>query len=611
MRLEVGVTRRVRNRAALSVLAVTALLMPPAESAAAPGSRPPSPAQVAAARAEALSGTGSAQAAETWESPLGGSLVAVGDEHTCSVTIAGEIWCWGAAGDGQLGVGTGPDRDRPVRVTGQAVFRPGDDTPPGAIQATDIDAGGAHTCAVVNNSYHLFTDHGTVYCWGANDRGQLGDGTLTTRGRPVAVLEEADEVAAGRRHTCALTGAGTVSCWGSNDAGQLGIGTVGGHRDTPQAVPGLTDVVTVGAGHDNTCAVTENGRAWCWGADDHGQIGDGSGPGAPVPSPTLVDTSGVPGEIRQIDVGRGHGCAIADAESGGRAWCWGSGGAGQLGAGGTGGDEPKPVMVRGSELFFQIATGGDSTCATNYSPDVIIIGDFTPGVYCWGDNSAGRLGVGDRANRSVPARVADGEFEASVSPAAFFGYRHPMPAYVSVGAGHTCTADIDAAVYCWGTNDAGQFGNRGNQDSDVPAKTWLGPGPATALRVRAGDASLRVSWRPPADTGAAPVDYYQINADSRSHGRGESQTTTTTVLGDLTNGDAYTVLVSTLTLAGYSYSAERTATPRAASRPGRGGGLPVTGTAPMTLAATGIALLLLGVAGLTAGRRAPRTSTPD
>ena len=162
--------------------------------------------------------------------------VVVGRNHTCALTSAGAVRCWGWNGNGQLGDGTPSNRSTPVEVTGLGS---------GVIA---VAAGEQHTCAV--------TSGGAVQCWGRNSSGQLGDGTTTNRLTPVAVSGLGSGVVAvvgGGLHTCAVTSGGAVLCWGWNDSGQLGDGTRGTDRLTPVAVSGLgRGVIAVAAGYNHT-----------------------------------------------------------------------------------------------------------------------------------------------------------------------------------------------------------------------------------------------------------------------------------------------------------------------------------------------------------------------
>jgi alpha-tubulin suppressor-like RCC1 family protein len=189
----------------------------------------------------------------------GVASLAAGADHTCALTNAGGVKCWGGNGSGQLGDGTTTTRHLPVDVSGLT----------SGIAA--LAAGDEHTCAL--------TSAGAVKCWGGNDTGQLGDGTATERHTPVAVSGLASGVAtiaAGVYHTCALTSAGAVKCWGENDFGQLGDGTRTGRR-IPVAVSGLAGgVAALVAGGDHTCALMSAGGVKCWGDNVAGQLGDGT-----------------------------------------------------------------------------------------------------------------------------------------------------------------------------------------------------------------------------------------------------------------------------------------------------------------------------------------------
>ena len=156
-----------------------------------------------------------------WRSAVSGaawSAVAAGHNHSCALTSAGAVWCWGDNGFGQLGDGTTSDRTAPVAVSGLGS---------GVVA---VSAGYGYTCAL--------TSAGAALCWGVNSVGQLGDGTTTNRSTPTTVSGLGSGVAAidaGDSHTCAVTSAGAVLCWGVNTFGQLGDGTTT-DRSTPTAV---------------------------------------------------------------------------------------------------------------------------------------------------------------------------------------------------------------------------------------------------------------------------------------------------------------------------------------------------------------------------------------
>ncbi|HEX8630158.1 MAG TPA: hypothetical protein VF755_18525, partial [Catenuloplanes sp.] len=379
---------------------------------------------------------------------VGASTIATGDRHTCTLNFFGELWCWGANASGQLGVNSAAaDSLVPVRVTARA--------PLAGRELLQVDAGAAHTCVVDGD--------GEVYCWGENEYGQLGVGNTTDSRRPVRVpgLNGIIKVAAGATHTCALTSGGTVSCWGRNNAGQLGTNSLAPDVDTPQDVTTLTGIVDLAAHESNTCAVKDNGTAWCWGSNEFGQLGDGSGsPRSRVP--VAVDRSGVGNpQLGQIDVGRRHVCAVDDDGAG---YCWGDDSAGQLGDGGPLSGSSVPVAVAaGGRVFSIVDLGTDTTCATDQSFNVS----------CWGENAVGQLGLGDTTDRGTPDTVAGGEL-AGLPLTARDG---ALLIEVDANFRHTCAIDLFGTVYCWGANDHGEFGDRTRGGSAVPARVSLGPGP--------------------------------------------------------------------------------------------------------------------------------------
>jgi alpha-tubulin suppressor-like RCC1 family protein len=518
----------------------------------------------------------------------GGHSFGVGDDHSCAATTFNDVWCWGGNADGQLGNGTTTDSVLPVRASAVGGLKDK--------ITTNVSAGRAHTCALTLNPD---VDSSDVYCWGDNSVGQLGDSSLTPRTRPVQVAAGAYAVTTGRDHTCVITADVTVSCWGRNDLGQLGIGTQSAAESTPQEVPGLADVIDISADDNNTCALDKNGDAWCWGSDTHGQLGDGGGSsGTPQASPVAVTMSGVTGGFTQIDVGLRHACALGDSSA---VYCWGDDAAGQLGNGASASDPSRPrIVTAGGRRFISVSAGGDSSCAI----DINLAG------WCWGDNSAGQLGVGDTTDRETPAAIDQSGIRVSAIAATVLGNDDPLVIDLNIGLHHACAVDLESGVYCWGSNTTGRLGDGTTDDADIPVATALLPGPVTAVRAAPRDHGLRVSWTPPEDTGVAPVRGYAVLAFAGS-GSGAlldaevCQTTSgqaCTVTG-LKNGSRHTVLVAAVTLAGVSYSDAGYGVPRGAS--GAGGGLPITGPdVPLHLALAGV-LLGTGLVLLRVARRRP------
>jgi alpha-tubulin suppressor-like RCC1 family protein len=221
--------------------------------------------------------------------------------HTCALSGAGGVKCWGDNSLGQLGDGTQTNRMAPVDVIGLTSG------------ANAVAAGGTHTCAI--------TATGGVKCWGFNLYGQLGDGTRDSRAAPVDVVGLADGVraiAAGDDHTCALLSSGTVKCWGDNRFFQLGDDAHVLESSVPVDVRGLKEVRTLASVFLHTCALTEEVGVWCWGVNGEGRLGDGTdavGRASPVP------VVGLAGEMRTIAVGDSQSCAISTV---GEVKCWGA-----------------------------------------------------------------------------------------------------------------------------------------------------------------------------------------------------------------------------------------------------------------------------------------------
>lgn len=200
-----------------------------------------------------------------------------------------------------------------------------------------------------------------MLCWGRNDFGQLGSsanaGTSTPTIVPTLIDDGAlglvHEIAAGYQHTCALRDDGRVLCWGHNKNGQLGISTNAG-TDGSNPGPFLVGNEALGvvrhlaAGVTHSCAVREDGRVLCWGANRYGQLGSNTNVGAtnPNPTPLMVDDSSL-AVARFLALGAAHSCAVRDD---GRVLCWGNNGYGQLGNAtnvGTSSANPAPALVEG------------------------------------------------------------------------------------------------------------------------------------------------------------------------------------------------------------------------------------------------------------------------
>ena len=246
---------------------------------------------------------------------LGGhqfTFVTSGAVHICGLVNAGEAWCWGLAGAGQLGNGqSGSETPVPLPV---AVV--------GGHQFKELSAGTLHTCGV--------TTSGEAYCWGRGTNGELGDGAEANSTTPVRVSGDIlfGFIDAGDDHTCAVDLEGNAHCWGAGGNGQLGTGARTSST-VPVAVTGAVAFTAISAGNNYSCGVDASAKVYCWGINAAGEIGDGTGELRTGPTPVTGNL-----EFRTISAGQS---AITAATCGfatnNRVYCWGEGLLGQLGTG--------------------------------------------------------------------------------------------------------------------------------------------------------------------------------------------------------------------------------------------------------------------------------------
>ncbi len=342
--------------------------------------------------------------------------------------------------------------------------------------------GGSHTCGVV--------DDGSVRCWGRNDSGQLGNGTITDTESPTPVevvgISNAASVATAFSHSCARLEDGTVKCWGNNSGGQLGDGTTD-NRLTPVTVVGINNAVSLTASFFHTCARRSTGTISCWGANSNGQLGDGT----TVDRLTPVQVSGI-SNATAVSAGASHTCA----ELTGKIQCWGSNLNGELGNNTTASSStPQDVQfsVFRESTSAGVAASGRSTCSLQIDRTVT----------CWGSNSDGQLGDGSRSPRLLPGdkisdvstailiaassvqacamlvdktalcwgrnddgQLGDGSKTDRLSPVPVAGIT--SAASVTVGNFHGCALLTDGTIRCWGKNDKGQLGDGTTTNSTVP-----------------------------------------------------------------------------------------------------------------------------------------------
>jgi len=339
-----------------------------------------------------------------------GAVVLSATDPVRSAESTSAVAAWGLNGNGQVGDGTsGNARVNAVTVNG----------------LTDVAAvagGYLHSLALKRD--------GTVWAWGDNSFGQLGNGTTMPSLVPVKVssLTNVTAVAANSHFSFALRSDGTLWSWGANYFGQLGDGT-GEQRTLPVRVVGLTSVRSVAAGWQHALAVENDGSVWAWGWNYYGQLGNGTTSPFSFGSPTPARVQGIQGTVSVAD-GYGHSLAL---DASGNVWAWGANDQGQLGDG-SGADHTLPVQVS--------SLSGVSTISSKYFHSYAL--KATDGtVWSWGSNFAGQLGDGSFVTRTQPVRVVG-----------LTGVRS-----VAAGASHGLALMQDGTVRSWGQNSWGQLGD--------------------------------------------------------------------------------------------------------------------------------------------------------
>jgi alpha-tubulin suppressor-like RCC1 family protein len=310
-------------------------------------------------------------------------------------------------------------------------------------RATAVSAGWRHTCAV--------TAGGRVKCWGANEHGQLGDGTTADSALPVEAALPAGAVAtaiaAGYVHTCAVAG-GAVYCWGDNATGSLGDGTTTQRTSPVRVGGGIANATAVSAGggenvgtpptfYGHSCALRADGTISCWGSNESGQLGNSSFVQSALPVDVALPSGGV---ATAVSNGDRHTCAVIS----GGAWCWGRADFGQLGTGTTTNQSrPQRAVQNGVSA---VAAGAAHSCAVIAAPAAL---------QCWGSNAFGQAGGG----------VSSGDVLQPVS-VTLPGVTPAAP--VAAGGAHTCVADgVSGAATCFGAGAQSQLSGPGTPTGKV------------------------------------------------------------------------------------------------------------------------------------------------
>lgn len=340
------------------------------------------------------------------EAPYGcWAQVSAGGYHTLAIAQDGTLWSWGDNANGQLGVGpVGTDKLDPTQVSAQGNW-------------ASVSAGEYYSLAIKKD--------GTLWAWGNNQYGQLGNGITTQQNTPVQIGTATNwsKITAGYNHSMAIKTDGTLWAWGRNTNGQIGNGNTT-QQNTPIQVGTATDWDMVKSGRNHTLALKSNGQLWSWGQNTFGQLGQGNY--TSVTTPLQVGTAT---DWKFIQAGDYHSMVL---KTDGTIWAWGDNASGQLGIGNTT-EQTSPVQV-GTATDWKYMTSGafhGYAIKTNGT------------LWAWGDNYFGQVGNGNFAQQNSPVQVGTATDWYSVIAGNYFGI----------------SQKTTGNFMSWGDNQGGQLGN--------------------------------------------------------------------------------------------------------------------------------------------------------
>lgn len=339
---------------------------------------------------------------------VGATAIAGGGDFSTSVRTLGAVWTWGGNDTGQFGNGATSAAGTPIPVYASPL-----------LSITAVAAGGGYVLALKSD--------GTVWAWGQNNEGQIGQGTTSVSVNTptqVPALSSIRSVAAGADHCMAITTGQTLYTWGWNGTSQLG-NTAAANNPTATLVPGLTGVIFASAGEEHSLVVLKDGSVWAWGSNANGQLGIPAAGTGNLATPTPIP--GLSG-IQAVAAGYTHSLALG---SDGTVWAWGQGIQGQLGNG-SAADSSTPIQVPGLSGITAIAAGQDFSLALRQ--------DGT--VWAWGINNLGDLGFLVPGISPVPGQVS--------------GLTGVIA--ISAGAQHGLALLGNGTIFGWGLNAQGQAG---------------------------------------------------------------------------------------------------------------------------------------------------------
>ena len=465
---------------------------------------------------------------------------------------------------------------------------------PRATDAGKLSAGGSHTCAILTD--------GTLWCWGLNDRGQLGLGDTTDRSSPTRVGSATNwrSVSAGHNSsTCAVNISNQLFCWGFNLSGQTGVSSATASVTSPTQVTALgTTVESVSTGANTTCVVTTSGAIRCWGSNTYGQLGTAVTLGQSTTTPTAINN--LTGTFTSVSAGDFGVCAMKSDKS---IHCWGSDLWGQRGddAAQTA-DDAAPTRISSVTTASTLIAGPSSNC---------MIADFSSGVLCWGRNDGNYLNTTSGINMYTVVLATASPFFVNSSNVAARGFSigsnfacmlknadasivcggsNSMSGIgttgqvslapsgtgflvMTTGSTHGCAIRSDRRLVCWGHNAYGKLGlgtvstseaatvvNFGAHATQTVGMDPVAPSAPGSVTATANYRSIDAAWTTPASIGTAFVaDYqYRLSTDSgTSWGNWTSLATTSSPkrISDLTPGTSYLLEIRAVSSDGTSPAA--------------------------------------------------------
>ncbi len=367
--------------------------------------------------------------------------ISTGSQTSCAIGTDGKAYCWGYNARGTVGDNTTTNRATAVEVSSEDVSN--------SYKLIETDY---QTCAIHTNN--------STYCWGGlNNYGELGNNAEgVTSHKPVLVQNGGSpgtftSLSVSAYTACGLATDNKVYCWGLT----WGMGSPGGSSAVPRVVSNGANAAgtykylgsTSTASH---CAIGTDNKAYCWGYNSSGQLGNNTTTQTAGGPPTLVLNGASPGTFKKIATGQGHTCAIGTDD---KAYCWGSDSSGQLGTTGPAADSLIPVLVNNGEgpgTYKEITAGEAQTCAIGTDNKV----------YCWGMGSQGSLGNGTNVDSPTPVAVLNGESSG--------GFR----TIESSSSSTVCGIASDNKAYCWGGGGNYSIGDGNNISRNVPTKVANG-----------------------------------------------------------------------------------------------------------------------------------------